>query len=162
MKKVKLHLLVIVAMLSFVTSCLVDSDKAKAYDPEKRLSLDIEIIDAYLEEKDSTAEIHESGLRYAIHELGTGSIPASESYVSIAYDVRLLNNDSEVFDSRDSVRFNLMQANQGLQIGIPLIREGGSITLYVPSVYGFQNVFFGSIPPNSNLIYYVELLDVED
>lgn len=128
---------------------------------EAQLKKDIERIDSYLTENEIDAQVHESGIRYVINVAGNGSTAELCDVVSVNYEGRLLSN-GEVFDSSDSpVTFPLNQLITGWQIGIPLIQEGGSITLYIPSVYAYGR--FGSgddIPANANLIFDIELVEI--
>jgi len=127
---------------------------------EERLVRDQEIIDAYLAENDITAEIEEpNGLRYVLHEQGTGESPDENSNVAVRYEGTLL--DSTVFDASDSIAFSLENVIIGWRIGVPLLQEGGSITLYIPSVFAYDLASPGApVPPSANLIFDIELLKV--
>ncbi|HEY8688210.1 MAG TPA: FKBP-type peptidyl-prolyl cis-trans isomerase, partial [Chitinophagaceae bacterium] len=57
--------------------------------------------------------------------------------------------------------FTLGQVIVGWQKGLPLIRAGGMITLYIPPSLGYGSSPFGSIPANSILIFDIELIDVQ-
>jgi len=50
---------------------------------------------------------------------------------------------------------------EGWQIGIRLFKEGGNGTLIIPSRYAYGSDSPGSIPPNSVLLFNIELLDVQ-
>jgi FKBP-type peptidyl-prolyl cis-trans isomerase FkpA/FKBP-type peptidyl-prolyl cis-trans isomerase FklB len=50
---------------------------------------------------------------------------------------------------------------KGWQIGIPLMKKGGKATFYVPSELGYGGNDMGAIPPNSILIFDIELIDVK-
>ena len=50
---------------------------------------------------------------------------------------------------------------KGWQIGIPLMKKGGKATFYVPSELGYGGNDMGVIPPNSILIFDIELIDVK-
>ena len=105
---------------------------------------------------------HSSGLYYFIESMGSGETPGLSSYVSITYTGKLLNNS--VFDQQmDASKTNWKLSNliEGWQIGLPLIKKGGSIVLVVPSAlaYGCQSVG-GVIPSNSVLVFNISLVDV--
>lgn len=74
--------------------------------------------------------------------------------------------DGKVFDSSyergQPVEFPLNQVIPGWTEGLQLLKEGGKATLYIPAKlgYGEQGVP-GMIPPNSTLIFDVELLEVK-
>jgi FKBP-type peptidyl-prolyl cis-trans isomerase FkpA len=108
-----------------------------------------------------TATAHSTGLYYQIISAGSGATPSPLSTISVKYTGKLLNGT--VFDSRPTtpVTFTLGGAILGWQIGLQLIKKGGSIRLIIPSslAYGCQGA--GSIPSNSVLYFDVELTDVQ-
>lgn len=105
-----------------------------------------------------------SGLQYKIIQEGTGKQPTESSIVKVHYKGQLI--DGKVFDSSydrgEPIEFPLNQVIPGWTEGLQLMKEGGKATLYIPShlAYGPQGVS-GSIPPNSTLIFDVELLAVK-
>ena len=121
---------------------------------------DIATIDSFLVENDIDAQTDPSGLRFVINNEGNGSQPELCDNVAVTFSGRLLSNGSEFDSAENPVRFQLVDLISAWQIGIPKIREGGSITLYVPSNLGFGDRTAGEIPPNSNLIFDVQLVSV--
>jgi FKBP-type peptidyl-prolyl cis-trans isomerase FkpA len=109
-----------------------------------------------------TAVKHSSGMYYQIITPGTGVIPTQNSIVTVQYTGKLF--DGTVFDSNTSasgVQFPLYNLITGWQIGIPLIRVGGTIRLMVPSAYAYGCQ--GSpptIPANKPLFFEIKLLAV--
>lgn len=105
-----------------------------------------------------------SGLQYKIVKEGIGKQPTATSRVTVHYKGQL--TDGKVFDSSydrgEPVEFPLNQVIPGWTEGLQLLKEGGKATLYIPAKlgYGEQGVP-GTIPPNSTLIFDVELLKVQ-
>jgi len=106
----------------------------------------------------------ESGLFYIINKKGSGLTPSKGSKVSVHYKGSL--DDGTVFDSsyqRDEpIEFSvgIGQVIKGWDEGIMLLSKGASARFVIPSHlgYGAQGAG-GAIPPNSTLIFDVELID---
>ncbi|WP_338560611.1 FKBP-type peptidyl-prolyl cis-trans isomerase [Acinetobacter sp. KS-LM10] len=104
-----------------------------------------------------------SGLQYKVTQAGTGKQPTTTSVVTVHYTGKLLNG--KVFDSSvergEPIEFPLNGVIPGWTEGLQLMKEGGKATLYIPAqlAYGQQGVP-GTIPPNSTLIFDVELIKV--
>lgn len=106
----------------------------------------------------SNAAEHCSGLLYVVDDPGTGKRPNNCSAVSVTYKGTLTNGNT--FDQR-TAGFELDGVITGWTNGIPLIKEGGKIRLYIPPSLGYGNRQNGSIPANSILIFEVTLHSVQ-
>ena len=108
---------------------------------------------------------HPSGFFYQVTNAGTGiTIPDVCSNVRVTYRGKL-ENDTEFDANTSGVTFTLNQLIKGWQLGIPLIKKGGTIKLYIPPSLGYgSNAVEGTvtIPANSNLIFEIQLLDVSN
>lgn len=106
----------------------------------------------------------ESGLQYQITEKGKGKKPKKGDKVVVHYTGRLTNDT--VFDS--SVKrgqpftftLGVGQVIKGWDEGIALLEVGDKATFTIPPNLGYGERAAGKIPPNSTLIFDVELLDV--
>ncbi len=127
-----------------------------------QLATDTLTLDAYLAERNITAIRDKSGLRYVITRMGNGPKPTVNSQIKVNYKGSLM--DGKVFDqSKGPVEWPLSQMITGWQIGFTFLPKGTAATLYIPSTLGYgQNGYYPDIPPNANLIFEVELLDVRN
>ena len=104
-----------------------------------------------------------SGLQYEIIKQGTGKQATANSTVKVNYEGKLV--DGTVFDSSyargEPAEFPLAGTIPGWIEGIPLLKEGGSIMLYVPAKLAYGEQGNQAIPPNSVLIFKVDLLAVK-
>lgn len=112
---------------------------------------------------DSTYMETASGIKYVVLKEGNGVAPKATDAVTVHYTGKL--PDGTVFDSSVSrgepATFPLGQVIPGWTEGLQLMKTGGKTIFYIPANlgYGEQGVP-GSIPPNSPLIFEVELLSV--
>lgn len=108
-------------------------------------------------------QVTESGLKYTVVTEGTGKQPTATDNVTVHYTGRLTNGT--VFDSSVDrgvpATFPLNRVIPGWTEGLQLMKEGGKTVFYIPSnlAYGAAGAP-GAIPPNSDLIFEVELLEV--
>lgn len=123
----------------------------------------------YLAANSLTATLHPNGFYYNITTPGTGGLsPEICSYITVRYDGVTFNNIH--FDGTSGTAttgFSLGQLIAGWQRGLPLIRPGGSIILYIPPSLGYgpgeirdknNNVV---IPANSYLKFTIDLVNVQ-
>jgi len=122
---------------------------------------DEEKIQEYLTQNNITAVRHESGLYYVIKTEGTGANPNANNTVTVHYKGFLTNGQQFDGTTTSPATFKLSGLIPGWQIGIPLIKKGGDITLILPSVLGYGTQGVGSIPRNSVLVFDIQLLDVK-
>ncbi|RMG78926.1 MAG: hypothetical protein D6714_17200 [Bacteroidetes bacterium] len=106
-----------------------------------------------------------SGLKYLIYEQGDGPKAEPGKLVSVNY-FGVLTNGSEFDNSYKRGRpyeFTLGSGTviKGWDEGIALFNEGGKGVLFVPPSLGYGDVDKGTIPPNSELIFYISLEKVQ-
>ena len=103
-----------------------------------------------------------SGLQYKVIEAGSGASPKATDQVSVHYRGTLV--DGTEFDSSYSrgkpTSFGVNQVIPGWTEALQLMKEGGKWQLFIPSKLAYGERQAGKIPPNSTLIFDVELISV--
>ena len=105
-----------------------------------------------------------SGLQYKVIKSGTGATPKPTDTVKVHYHGTL--TDGTVFDSSvergQSISFPVNRVIKGWVEALQLMKVGDKWKLFIPAklAYGEQSPGAG-IPPNSVLIFEVELLGIE-
>ncbi|MDI7775583.1 FKBP-type peptidyl-prolyl cis-trans isomerase [Asticcacaulis sp. EMRT-3] len=105
-----------------------------------------------------------SGVMYKIisRSPNPGPQPTIDDTVTINYEGKLV--DGTVFDSsyarNQPATFPLNRLVPAWQQAIPLMHVGDEIMLYVPSSQGYGERDMGEIPPNSALVFHIQLLAI--
>jgi FKBP-type peptidyl-prolyl cis-trans isomerase FkpA/FKBP-type peptidyl-prolyl cis-trans isomerase FklB len=104
----------------------------------------------------------ESGLQYQVLEEGKGPKPKATDTVKVNYKGTLL--DGTVFDSSydrgQPATFPLNRVIPGWTEGVQLMNVGSKYKFWVPPDLGYGSRDLGQIPPNSVLVFEVELLEI--
>lgn len=150
-------------------SGLVSVEDAQAYFEQELIDNDIpygtiaqqddKAIRDYLADNNLTAIAHESGMYYRIIAEGAGNSPTTSSTVEVRYKGMLLNGT--VFDQTegdDTAELDLGTLIAGWRQALPLLKQGGKGVFYLPSALGYGTSGSRAIPPNSVLIFEIELL----
>jgi len=117
-------------------------------------------LQSYITANSLPATQHPDGFFYRIVAAGSGATPTLASTVTFKYTGKL--QDGSTFDSNTTgAVFPLNQLILGFRKGLPLIQKGGSIILYLPPSLGYGCASVAGIPPGSNLIFTVDLVDVQ-
>ena len=104
-----------------------------------------------------------SGLKYRILQIGEGSSPAEQNQVRVHYRGRL--EDGMEFDSSykrgQPATFPVNGVIRGWTEALMLMKPGDKWELTIPPELGYGARAVGNvIPPNSTLIFEVELLEI--
>ncbi len=158
--------IVIFALIGFslsLTSCLKENTATpcvNTYSAPTASATEIQNVRNYLAQNNiGNATQHSSGLFYAIVADGTGTAPGQCNVVQVNYTGRLTSGT--IFDqSATPATFNLSELIPGWRVGIPLIKTGGKIRLYVPPSLGYGDRQVGNIPASSILIFDIDLVNV--
>jgi len=103
-----------------------------------------------------------SGLQYEIVKDTTGAKPKPTDQVTVHYTGKLINGT--VFDSSvergQPATFGLDQVIKGWTEGLQLMSPGSKYRFYIPSELAYGAGGQNGIPPNSVLIFDVELIGI--
>lgn len=108
-----------------------------------------------------------SGLQYQVISNGTDAnapSPSASDTVTVHYHGTFI--DGTVFDSSvdggEPISFPLNGVIPGWTEGVQLMQVGDKYRFFVPSELAYGEAGAGPIPPNSTLIFEVELLGIEE
>jgi FKBP-type peptidyl-prolyl cis-trans isomerase FklB len=125
----------------------------------------LEAAEAFMAENTSKEGVKTlpSGLQYKVIQEGSGATPAATDKVTVHYRGTL--TDGTEFDSSYSrnkpASFAVNRVVPGWTEALQLMQEGDKWLLFIPPKLGYAERGAGSkIPPNSALIFEVELLSV--
>ena len=103
-----------------------------------------------------------SGLQYRVITEGAGDAPKATDTVKVHYEGRLISGD--VFDSSiargEPESFPLNGVIPGWSEGVQLMKVGSKFEFTIPSALAYGPSGTGPIPPNSVLVFDVELLEI--
>lgn len=105
-----------------------------------------------------------SGLQYKVLEAGPADapMPTANDIVEVHYEGRLVNG--EVFDSSlergQPLVIPLNRVIKGWTEGVQLMTVGSTYQFVIPAELGYGDRMAGDIPPNSTLIFDVQLLNI--
>ncbi len=160
---------VFVALATLFVSCKKASSPGCPYTESSTVAPAAEIaaVQSYCNSSGHSAAVqHSSGIFYEIGAAGSGSTPSVCSVVNVKYAGYLTSGYN--FQTNSTGYSNYLGALiQGWQKGIPLIKAGGSITLFIPPSLGYgsqeqrNDVGVVIIPANSILIFTIQLVAVQ-
>ena len=106
--------------------------------------------------------VTETGLQYKVVTAGTGKSPTTGDKVKVHYRGTLIDGtqfDSS-FDRGEPATFGVTQVISGWTEALQLMKEGATWQLTIPSELAYGTAGRPSIPPNSVLVFDVELIEV--
>jgi FKBP-type peptidyl-prolyl cis-trans isomerase len=99
-----------------------------------------------------------SGLQYKVLKEGEGARPTDADVALIKYKGTL--RDGAVFDQNDRAPLPVSQVVPGFSEGLKLMQKGGKYRLWIKPELGYgDRDTGGAIPPNSVLVFDVDLLE---
>ncbi|MDG1894880.1 MAG: FKBP-type peptidyl-prolyl cis-trans isomerase [Fuerstiella sp.] len=130
-----------------------------------------EIVKTFLDDnaKKKGVKQTKSGLQYLVLREGTGEKPTTKSTVSTHYRGKLINGN--VFDESYKgvapteadrpVSFGVTQVIAGWTEALQLMKVGAKYRLFIPPELAYGERGQSSIPPNSLLIFEIELVSIK-
>ncbi len=120
---------------------------------------------AFLEEnkKKEGVKTLPSGLQYKVLTEGSGKTPKAADNVTVNYKGTLING-AEFDNSYKRGQPATFKANgviKGWTEALQLMKEGSKWQLFIPPELGYGDRGAGPVPPNSTLIFEVELISVK-
>lgn len=104
-----------------------------------------------------------SGLKYVDEVVGDGAAPSSSGQVTVHYTGKFAAN-GQTFDSSaggEPVSFTLDNVIPGFAEAISTMKEGGKRTAFIPAALGYgASGYPPVIPPNADLVFDIELVEV--
>jgi len=156
----KLPALFLTGLFLLYSGCFHDDEK----DAAKQLTADLARIDQYLTDNNIDAQPDPTGkIRYMIHEAGTGDAsPTADGCIMLHYEGKFLDDGTTFTKSERSSYPMAGDLIDGWKIGMPLLHQGDSATLYVPSglAYGPSGLPLQNIPPNAVVYFTLRLFHV--
>jgi len=155
MKVFSLSIIVVFVAMMFSSCIEPNTDIGIAF--QEQLKKDTAAIGSYLRANNINALVDVSGVRFVIDSLPVGFPPKNSSTVKFKYVGRFLSGN--VFD-QGTTTGTVSSFIDGFQISLSLLPEGGKARFFIPSGYAYGSSGTGTIPPNSVLMFEVQLLDV--
>ena len=170
MKKLNsiLNISVFILFVILMASCLKNEDPNASYTPEREAGLikewmtNVKIKKLHL---DSTS----TGIYYITDttKIGTGPTIKTGDAVTVKYTGAFL--DGGIFDQQTSYTFIHKDTDpekrmvQGWEEGIEVLNKGASAVFLIPSAkgYGSKGSQRGIIPPNSPLLFIIEVVTIK-
>lgn len=103
-----------------------------------------------------------SGLQYIVEKEGTGKTPTPEDTVKCHYKGTLTNGEQfdSSYDRGQPAEFPVKGVIPGWTEALQLMKVGGKMKLFIPPELAYGASGRPGIPPNSVLVFEVELLDI--
>lgn len=107
-----------------------------------------------------------TGLRYIVEKIGTGNNVKTGDQVTVKYIGFFMNGN--IFDAsayRGDGTYNYKHKTdpliKGWEEGIEVLKKGGRAAFLIPSAKGYGSAGNSSIPPNTPLIFIIEVVDIK-
>jgi len=147
-------------MTTFRQQMMAKQKQRQQVDGAKNLAMGKAFLEA--NGKKEGVKVLPSGLQYKVIKKGTGKTPTAADKVKTHYRGTLI--DGTEFDSsykrNAPAVFGVTQVIKGWTEALQLMKEGAKWQLYIPANLAYGERGRPGIPPNSTLIFDIELLEV--
>lgn len=118
----------------------------------------------FLEKNKSAAgvKVTASGLQYIVEKEGTGKMPSAKDTVKCHYKGTLTNGEQfdSSYDRGQPAEFPVGGVIPGWTEALQMMKVGGKMKLFIPPELAYGPAGRPGIPPNSVLLFEVELVDI--
>lgn len=150
-----------------IKDVLTLSDYQKSIDNKNHSSFEMEesLLKRYLLHANINTKPMASGLYFIEEKKGAGNNPEPSDMVTIEYSGTFI--DGKLFDTTYkkgkpfTFKFGIGNVIPGLDEGIAKMKKGGKAKIIIPSNLAYGSKGSGPIPPNTTLIFDVELIDIK-
>lgn len=144
-------------LIAFVSLLVLTA--CTTYSEEDKSNFDTQI-ESYLKKNKQECERSSSGLYYQIIEQGEGRAIKYGDRVAFKYKGELL--DGTVFDKQTKpIEFDVDVLIAAWKETMLMLNEGGKAFIVVPPHLGYGTHELDDIPPNSILVYTMEVVEVK-
>lgn len=142
-----------------------EEDPFAIYTPEREAGLIKEWIET-MNRNNKDIKTTTTGIKYIVEKIGSGELVKAGNTVTVKYTGMFL--DGQVFDASslrgDGTMTFIHKTNrmiQGWEEGIEVLNKGASAAFLVPSAKAYGTTGQGSIPPNTPLIFIIEVTNIK-
>ena len=152
------YFLTLILIVSIFCSCSIENYSTK------KLAANNEIL-SYVNNRGYSVEPDSLGLVFIPIKQGNGVFPKDNDLVAFHYVGYYLNG--EIFDSSyDKSRPLVVQLGEnklikGLEYSLLKMDKGSKSTVIIPFYLAYDNMVNGPVPPYSNLVFELELIDID-
>jgi len=159
----KVGVLVLFSAL-IISGCNKNEDPYAEYTPEREATLIKDWLAQMVTNK-KDIDTTSTGIFYIVEKEGTGETVKSGNTVKVKYTGMFLNGS--IFDASsyhgDGTMTYVHKTDpliKGWEEGIEVMSKGGIAAFLVPSAKGYGTTGAGSIPPNTPLIFIIEVIEI--
>jgi len=160
----KVGVLVLFSAL-IISGCNKNEDPYAEYTPEREATLIKDWLAQMVTNK-KDIDTTSTGIFYIVEKEGTGETVKSGNTVKVKYTGMFLNGS--IFDASsyhgDGTMTYVHKTDpliKGWEEGIEVMSKGGIAAFLVPSAKGYGTAGAGSIPPNTPLIFIIEVIEIK-